>query len=133
METFHSMFWLIAVLVIGIIGIIIYRFYYFPPLSLTAKKQQLKYIQAFQEEKTLVYQMAVEERTALLNRLKRTFFNAGFGSYYGQNVMVHLKSEDTHVSIQIFSDNPHNLTRNVWRVLKLKDEVGGLQNAAPDG
>jgi hypothetical protein len=133
MEPLPKMIWVIVLLVIGFVILFIYRLYYYPSLSQTAKKQQAKYIQAFREEKKLVYQMDEQEKSTFLSGLKRNFFDAGFGCFYGPTLMVHVTSAESQVTIQVFSDDPHNLTRAVWKVLKCKPEQGGTYDTAPDG
>ena len=127
------MIWLIIVLVIGVIGVIAYRFYFYPPLSPTAKQQQQKYIQAFQEAKKLVYQMTDSELALFRQVLQQNFFDAGRGCFYGPQLMIHLVAEASQVVIQVFSDSPQDLTRAMWKVLKCKPQAGGMENAAPDG
>jgi len=127
------MIWVIVLVIIGFVLLVVYRLYYYPPLSKTAKKQQAKYIQAFREEKKLVYQMDEQQKTTFLNALKRTFYEAGFGCFYGPNLMVHIISAESQLTIQVFSDSPPNLTRAVWKVLKLKTNLGGSPDATPDG
>jgi hypothetical protein len=73
------------------------------------------------------------EKSTFLNTLKKNFFDAGFGCFYGPTLMIHISSAESQITIQVFSDNPHNLTRAVWRVLKCKTKQGGMPNAAPDG
>jgi len=127
------MIWIIVLLVIGFALLFIHRLYYYPPLSQTAKKQQAKYIQAFREEKKLVYQMDDQEKASFLNILKRSFYDAGFGCFYGSNLMVYVSSAESQLTIQIFSDSPQNLTRAVWKVLKLKTSLGGMPTATSNG
>jgi len=133
MEPLPKMIWIIVLLIIGFVLLFIYRLYYYPPLSQTGRRQQVKFIQAFREEKKLVYQMDEPEKATFLDTLKRNFYDAGFGCFYGQNLMIHVTSAESQVTIQIFCEDPHNLTRAVWKVLKVKTHLGGRQDATPDG
>jgi hypothetical protein len=133
MEARSEMIWVIVVLIIGFALIIIYRLYCYPPLSKTAKQQQQKFIQAFREEKDLIYQMPAQELIQFQQTLKRHFSDAGRGCFYGPTLMIHLSSMDSQVTIQVFSDSPQNLTRAVWKVLSCKPQVGGMHNPVAHG
>ena len=127
------MIWVIIMFIIGFMLLIIYRLYYHPPLSQTAKQQQRKFIQAFCEEKDLIYQMGAQELALFHQNLRQHFSDAGSGCFYGQTIMVRLSSVDAQVTIQVFSDSPQNLTRAVWKVLSCKPQSGGTMNAVAHG
>lgn len=133
MEATPEMIWVIVLLILGFALLFIYRFYYYPPLTKTAKQQQQKFIQAFREEKDLIYQMGAPELAQFHQHLRQQFSDAGRGCFYGPTLMVRLSSIDSQVIIQIFSDNPQNLSRGVWKVLNCKSQIGGPHHAAPDG
>ncbi len=120
MEARSEMIWVIVALIIGFVLLVIYRLYYYPPLSQTARQQQQKFIQAFREVKDLVYQMAAPELALFHQNLMQHFSDAGRGCFYGPTLMVHLNSLDSQVTIRVFSDSPQNLTRAVWKVLSCK-------------
>ena len=117
--------WLIVLLVVGVIGLVAYRYYMHPSLSQAGKEQKENYIRSLQCGKTLHYQMQLNfiiEFKAILGKL---YFNAGNGCYYGQNSIISLESEDTHVSIHIFGPTEEDLQRTIWRLTQIRNKIGG--------
>jgi hypothetical protein len=124
------MVWLIVLLIVGIAALIAYRIYCAPPLSATGKQQQDHYLKAFQNEKTLIYQMPATDHTAFLVQLRQHFFDAGAGCFYGNDLIIHVLYEMPQVTIHLFCPNAADLPRHAWRLMQLKSTAGA---GAPDG
>ncbi|MHA1359349.1 MAG: hypothetical protein ACTSRC_14645 [Candidatus Helarchaeota archaeon] len=118
--------WLIALAIIGIIGILAYRFYYTPPLSHIAEKQQVSYLTHLRYHRRLVYQISQIEVINLLDKLEKAYSSAGHGVYYGQGLMMHLKHIPPQLTISFFSPTEDDLARHIWQ---LQQMIGG----SPDG
>ena len=127
------MLWLIAVLVIGLIGIIGYRYYTNPPLSRTAKLQKENYIQRFRWGKTLIYQLTPDQQTILVEYLGKHYFNAGSGCFYRNNVVIYLQAVGIRTSIHLFCATEDELTRCTWQLTRLRNHLGGTRNAPTYG
>ena len=125
--------WLIALLVVGVIGIIAYRYYLKPPLSTEAKQQQADYRQRFQYGKTLIYQMEAEKFAKFVELLNQGYLNSGSGSFYGSGVMLYLRKALPQVTISIFSATEEDLARHTWQLMQIKTKLGGYANRFTNG
>ncbi|MFX1295369.1 MAG: hypothetical protein ACFFD2_11045 [Promethearchaeota archaeon] len=127
------MLWLVVLLIVGIIGIVGYRLYYNPSLSHIAKQQKMNYIQRFQRSKTLIYQMTKRQTEILFNYLNRAYLNAGSGCYYGKGIILYLQIKPPQVTFILFSPAEDLLMRNIWKILQIKNKIGGNVNGTSHG
>lgn len=69
----------------------------------------------------------------LIDALSKKYLNANFNCFYGNRAIIYLEQEESHITIRIFSETSDDLTRNVWKVSRIKDSLGGTSNHAPHG
>lgn len=127
------MYWLIALLVIGLLAYVGYRYWQNPPLSRVAKQQRENYIRSLQWEKTFIYRMEPDQLSKLENSLKVKQFHAGDGCFYGQNAIIHLKSQGSQVTLRLFCPTEDDLTRHAWKIARMVNQLGGPSSAAAHG
>lgn len=127
------MYWLIVLLVIGLLAYVGYRYWQNPPLSRAAKQQKEQYIRSLQWERTFIYRMDADQLTELERSLEIKQFHAGNGSYYGQNAIIHLKVKGSEVTLRLFCPTEDDLTRHAWKIARLVNQLGGPSNATTNG
>jgi len=124
------MLWLIALGIVGLIGLLGYRYYTTPPLSKAAQQQRETYLQRFRYEKTLIYEFNPVNLQGLVDWLGDRYLQAAPGCFYGNDLTIYLRVEEGQATISLFSPNQDALTQHTWRIMK---QVGGIVHAAPDG
>lgn len=127
------MLWIIALLIAGIIGIILFRFYYNPPISHIAKQQRKNYLRRFQFGKTLIYQMTENQVIQLREQLNKYYLNAGSGCYYGNRVMIYLEVSTPQVTISLFNPTEDDLVRHTYKLMQIKNKLGGKSYGSTNG
>lgn len=127
------MMWLIALVALGFIGLVGYRFYSRPPLSRQAKEQQEHFRNRFQWVKTLIYQMDPQETQWFITTLSQMYIHAGSGCYYGRGVMLYVETDPLQVNISVFASTEEQLVRNTWQLFQLKNQIGGMAPGTAHG
>lgn len=132
------MYWLIAILGILVFIGITYHMYTKPRLPEFAQHQRRLYVNSFYAKKKLLYQMNPISVSHFKEVLQKEYYHAGNGRFYHPTprnpaVIIILEQRSDNIIVYLFCTTNDDLTRTTWKIMRIKNNIGGATAEHPHG